>query len=1264
MISNGDFKEKVETIDKQSTDKGFKFEGDWAKDWYADSYTEAAVLKVADIPGITGEKCISVANDKGFTQIYNEVNIPAGACKVTFRYCSPDAAVKSQIKLVIYRYGKEGKPSWQGCREIKAFTPGKDWQTAEAVFNETSEPVGKFRIGFAVAGKVMLSDVKAEVASDEVVPLVSNGDFKEKVEKIDKQLMDKGFKLDGDWVKDWYADDYTEAAVLKVTDISGRPGENCLSVANDKGFTQIYNEANIPAGAYKVTFHYCSPDAAVKSQIKLVIYRYGKEGKPSWQGCREIKAFTPGKDWQTAEAVFSETSEPVGKFRIGFAVAGKVTLADVKVQKVDMADEQTKKKIAFNMTADWEIVCKDGAKSEWSMDKTCSRTKNGALKISKLNADGYIVIRGKQPLSLENGVKYTFKGYYHTEDAPVMSQMLFRLGEKDTVNFKMPYGLFSYMGFNHMANSLPGQWQSRILNFTCADQPDTDVNLQRNYPSGIYPYIILHGNAFTVNIDQVEIYPQRENIRNDREKYNIPYTREQVLEHLKKREPLSSSLEIDVNTVKLQQNGKYMAPVMYMASENHDLVGDFAGFGKAGIDLAIAPVKLNDHQQPERSVWLGNNQYNFKAVDEWLFDVLRKNPDAKLIVHFWIYAYDKWMEENPDECVMNRNGERAFTYSYSSLIFGYSNDLQMLKSKSAIWMPSYHSEKWRQDTNAAIKAIAGHLRNSPFANAIAGFNFFSGIDGRLQPVSDDYSPASIKRFIGWCEEKYQTPAQLSAAWSQKFDSLEQVGKMNFPSSAAIYDPGIIKPYTDNISAIDFKKYIFNDTWTLVDSWAETAKKSWPRPVITCAYRDLDRAFLNCKYLDLCGNDLMYPLRHEGIAGAAWYPVKTDFRKKLWCMDIDLRSFAGPQEVDEEYEHFVGAATTKEKWLAMHDKLIGICLAGNSGYWYYDMLAFFQDPFILEHIKATAAVGRKLAAMEPANYRPDMAVVISGDGKLYSNVLLNACSDTIGFWGFNYIQGMSFATSGVPYDMIYLEDLAEYPELQNYKMYVFAHTVNITTKQREVIEKKLKKNGRTLVWMYDSGYISEREKGLKNICDITGMTIGTEEKYVRLMPEMKYNPAYPLNVLPFQSGTELMYFNFKQHGLAASSIAPPQPFWIEDADAVSFAVYKENGRNAMAAKKFPEWTSIYIAAPNSLGNDLLNQLAQKAGAYICGKPGQSIHLNDRFASIHALRTEEFKLQLPAGRKTVKDAFTGRIISENSSECSLKLAAGKTYWYFFE
>ncbi len=223
---------------------------------------------------------------------------------------------------------------------------------------------------------------------------------------------------------------------------------------------------------------------------------------------------------------------------------------------------------------------------------------------------------------------------------------------------------------------------------------------------------------------------------------------------------------------------------------------------------------------------------------------------------------------------------------------------------------------------------------------------------------------------------------------------------------------------------------------------------------------------------------------------------------------------------------------------------------------------------------------------------------------------------------------------------------------------------LSSAEREAIDNKLKRGGRTLVWLHDTGYLSEHGKDPALMSDLIGIEVQTEERFECLTPLLTGDDhRYTRGALPFQGGAETMYAGHRLLGNDTGT-APPQPFWIDDPSADPFCRYREDGRVAMATKAHDNWTSVYLAPANCLGPGLLNNIAREAGAFVCGPPGQAVAMGDNFVSIHGMRGGRYSLSLPPGTRRVVDAHTGAVLHEGSGECELTIEAQRTYWLLLE
>ncbi len=206
------------------------------------------------------------------------------------------------------------------------------------------------------------------------------------------------------------------------------------------------------------------------------------------------------------------------------------------------------------------------------------------------------------------------------------------------------------------------------------------------------------------------------------------------------------------------------------------------------------------------------------------------------------------------------------------------------------------------------------------------------------------------------------------------------------------------------------------------------------------------------------------------------------------------------------------------------------------------------------------------------------------------------------------------------------------DLQDFKVYVFLQNAFLGETARRFIREKLQNRQRTLVWVYNSGYVGEAGKSVEAMSDLIGIHLATDDK-----------PARRTMIMDLS-------------GL--------QPFWVEDPSAVPLARYVETQQVAAARKQQSKWTSIYIGAAQGLSDELLNRIARDAGAYVAGPPGQQINLSGNFASLHALRSGDYVLRLPPGCRKVLEAATGRVLARNTKEFTFPVIAQQTYWFLFQ
>lgn len=903
----------------------------------------------------------------------------------------------------------------------------------------------------------------------------------------------------------------------------------------------------------------------------------------------------------------------------------------------------------FEASGGWQVTLQDGATGSDAYDASMAHSGKQSLKLTKTNSLGYVELRTVNPIHIQANTLYTFRGLFHSENAPLSSLLLFRTStDGKSLGYNAIDRSAGWMSQSVLINSPAGQWQPRAITY----QSDTAQD--------IYLHVVLWGNPCSVWLDDLELEEGTGRGKGVQYNFDYPYSNEQVLEELQKR-PVATAAIVEQNgKMQFEINGKVQPFALYKGMEPDDHNGDQEAFGKDGIDLTIVPIQLGQSHyayvpSTEKPIWNSDGTINFDMIDSVLSKTLRRNPHAYLILDMWDYPYLEWGNKNPDEIVRNEKGEKA--YGLWGNLEGYTDDLASKNTSrnKAWWYPSYQSEKWRHDSQAAFAAIAGHLKNSPYGKAVIGFYITGGHDGRFATSFYDYSEPSESSFRAWALQKYGSVQNVAAAWKIPLASEQDITIPAFNEQAM--ESGT--PYQNPSQLQDYREFKEESSWELRDGYAKVLKEAIGKPVVTLCYNaPISRYFLNTKYLDASGDMSYYPYRAQGYA-LSWLPGDGyAYHHKMMMQEFDLRSWVSGT-YDEVYQMWIGAGMTPEAWDNIHRKMLGVSLAHGYGWWYYDMGRYFNDPVIHEKIAATYKVAQRLSAMPQSNFRPDVCVI----ERDYPDSYISSPSGATD--GAQFYQNAMLESSGVPFESQYLDDVLSQPKLQNFKVYIFRQNSFITQEQRQQIKEKLLNRGRTVVWMNDAGYISEKGKSIDALSDLVGMKIATEEKFTRLNVIISnHNSPLTQNVPAFQGTGEMIMEIFNSNGGSSSFVARYQPFWVDDPSATALAKYQETGQTAMAVKKFPYWTSIYLAAPQALGSQLLQNIARQAGAFVAGDAGQELDMNGNFASVCALKSGNYQLHLPPGKTRVLDAMTGKVLSSKGSHYQFAVQAQKTYWFFFE
>ena len=546
------------------------------------------------------------------------------------------------------------------------------------------------------------------------------------------------------------------------------------------------------------------------------------------------------------------------------------------------------------------------------------------------------------------------------------------------------------------------------------------------------------------------------------------------------QEPREESKVIYKNGLPLILIGeKEYTPMIYMShfwqgyDSNPDFVKNLEHFRDADIHLYGIGVEVAD-------VWTDYGQFNFSLAQEKIARLLDIDPDARILFCIGAYMAPKWwVMDNQDELVRYANAEVNFK----------END-----TNSNCAQPSYASEIWCSEFTECVRLLVEFLEASPYASRIFGYRIDSGVYlewhyygmGGSEP---DVSEPMNRAFRQWLTEKYGTDEALQAAWG---DPAATLVSAHMPGQAMREHQGagsIRDPQIDR-AAVDSLRCMADCLTNLMLRVDHTAKEASHRKALVgnfCGYffgmnfpaegwHLENRRILASPDVDFQAQPPCYDSRFRDFGGGE--PTRSlaesyRLHGKLNLVEWDTRTHV---VVERRYSY--GWNPTDSVNLLARD--FAQSLIRGTGFWYFDFgQGWYEDPLIGEYLKKLQPIRQKAADCSSI---AQVALVGDLESVYYHGV------ETVNGTITNSINGTLHAIThtGAPFDAIASTDIG-LEGLPDYQVYIFMNLCYATPEHRATIER-LRKAGKTLVWLYAPGYLTDQGADLASLCEFTGMDV--------------------------------------------------------------------------------------------------------------------------------------------------------------------------------
>ena len=365
------------------------------------------------------------------------------------------------------------------------------------------------------------------------------------------------------------------------------------------------------------------------------------------------------------------------------------------------------------------------------------------------------------------------------------------------------------------------------------------------------------------------------------------------------------------------------------------------------------------------------------------------------------------------------------------------------------------SGAWRALYRRMLEDVVRHVESSPYANRIMGYHIgaLHGSEWLVYPWPKEEVPP-----IAWDARDPLPPLAVTA------ERRAYARKRNKDVADSLLDAAaLVKRLTGGRKLVGaFFGYMNN-----------------------ADHEDFSRV-IRSPHIDFFASPGSYRHRRAGQSGRfqlAW-TASCRLHGKLYWDEADLRTYHSKQTVKYRCE-------TPEESIGAIKRNLGYALTGGWETWWFLLGGndTFHDEAMRAPIKAALAEDRR--TFRTAKWTPAEVAVFTAPDEYVTSSLSGSAEKLIRYGckiGF-HLATMPY--SGVAYDSYLLDDIAD-PRLPEYKIYIFPNAFTLTEEQRAAIKQRVRKAGRTAVWIYAPGYYRNGAGSAANVEDLAA--VRTVERY--------------------------------------------------------------------------------------------------------------------------------------------------------------------------
>ncbi len=694
-------------------------------------------------------------------------------------------------------------------------------------------------------------------------------------------------------------------------------------------------------------------------------------------------------------------------------------------------------------------------------------------------------------------------------------------------------------------------------------------------------------------------------------------------------------------TQALYINGE-LTPIMSYAAPSYDY--DEVNAPKYMHDAGICVTRLwscpGCGGPSMQAVWTGDNEYNWDALDSYIYEHLSTHEDTYLMLTLNFDAPKWWQTQYPEELVVNNEGDTPGA--------------------------SFFSEKLFRDTIEMNKQMIAHMKEQPYWNRIIGAVLAAGNNAEwfwygTGQVTMDYSKNAEDAFKAWVKEKYQTDAALQKAWNDpkitldkvKVPTLEETQGKTFDT---LVDPEVQMKVLDYRACMDekevelFSRVAKEFTDEVDDNWIfggyfgylYSRLLYWDAPLKM--HTNIDD-ILHDENIDFFGAPSNYSERYDGENGG--FEQMADgvmAHGKVVMMEDDLRLCSFINMGKNFYTRdSMGPTYNVSDSLSTLIRSFSNQITSGLGNWYYNLEGSFFGREQFGDVMEIMSNEHMVNYAREKDYKTDVAYIIDED--LYSQMAAEFYPNHEVMLEMLYEQRWELSRLGCRMQYYSMTDLEE-GLVPDYKVYLMLTSADMDQSERDAVDKHLKNKDKVVLWQYIAGISDGKKVSAKNMSEVIGMDVKVVAETSELGATINNKKHW------LTEGLEGTFIG------AARSYNKVNPYAIiTDSKATVLAEMNDGTGAALAVKENKDWTSVFSAVP-CYTTEMLRNILKKCGIHTYSQNlNDVIFANSNYVAVNSAYGGEKVLELD-GTYAVYDVFGQETVSLSTNKIKFEMDDNST------